>query len=271
MTPPSTTLPTPAEIFDLSGRVALITGGAGHLGGVFARTLAGAGARVALLDLDPARVEARAAELREAGAPPVLALTADVGREDEMAVAITRVGEIFGRLDVLVNNAAAKSANFFAPVRDFPVEEWDDVLRINLTAMFLSVRAAEPLLVAAGKASVVNVASIYGVSAPDQRIYDGVTFNTPAIYSASKAGVVGLTRYLATYYADKGIRCNVITPGGVFAGQPDRFVQHYNARTPLGRMARAEEMGPALLYLASDASSYVTGHNLLVDGGWTAW
>jgi NAD(P)-dependent dehydrogenase (short-subunit alcohol dehydrogenase family) len=267
----ASSLPAPAELFDLSDRVALVTGGAGHLGGIFARVLAGAGARIAIVDVDRAGVDQRVRELDAAGAPAALGVIADVGDEAHIADAIDQVHRAFGRLDILLNNAAAKSPNFFAPVRDFPLEDWDRVMRVNLTAMFLCVRAAESLLVASGKGSIINVSSIYGVSAPDPRIYEGVPFNTPAIYSASKAGVVGLTRYLATSYARSGVRCNAITPGGVFAGQPERFVQQYSARSPLGRMARAEEMGPAVLYLASDASSYVTGHNLRVDGGWTAW
>jgi NAD(P)-dependent dehydrogenase (short-subunit alcohol dehydrogenase family) len=267
----TTTLPSPSELFDLSGRVAVVTGGAGHLGGVFARVLAGAGARIAIVDVDGGSVDRRIQELRAAGAPDVIGVTADVGNEAQVADTIDQVVRAFGRLDVLVNNAATKSSNFFAPLREFPLEDWDHVLRVNLTGMFLCARAAEPLLVASGKGSIINVASIYGVSAPDQRIYDGLAFNTPAIYSASKAGVIGLTKHLATYYAGGVVRCNAVTPGGVFAGQPDRFVQQYSARTPMGRMARSEEIAPAVLYLASDASAYVTGHNLIVDGGWTAW
>jgi NAD(P)-dependent dehydrogenase (short-subunit alcohol dehydrogenase family) len=264
-------LPTPAVLFDLTDRVALITGGAGHLGGIFARVLAGAGARVAVVDVDEARVEERRRALVDAGATGALGITADVGDEQEVARMTDRITAEWGRLDVLVNNAATKTPNFFAPVETFPVADWDEVLRVNLSGMFLCVRALMPLLRASRAASVINVSSIYGVSAPDARIYDGTPFNTPAVYSASKAGVVGLTRYLTTYFAGTNIRCNTITPGGVFAGQPDCFVHAYSARTPLGRMARAEEMGPAVLFLASDASSYVTGHNLLVDGGWTAW
>ena len=263
-------LPLPAQLFDLSGRVALITGGAGHLGGVFARVLAGAGARLGIVDVDRVGVDERVAQLRSAGADAV-GFSADVADEAQVQEAVDRTARNFGRLDILVNNAATKSPNFFSPVREFPLEDWNRVLAVNLTGMFLCARTAEPLLLASGKGSIVNVASIYGVTAPDQRIYDGLPFNTPAIYSASKAGVVGLTRYLATYYAGGAVRCNAVTPGGVFAGQPDRFVQQYAARTPLGRMAKADEIAPAVLYLASDAAAYVTGHNLVVDGGWTAW
>jgi NAD(P)-dependent dehydrogenase (short-subunit alcohol dehydrogenase family) len=194
-----------------------------------------------------------------------------VGSEPDVRALIDRVSLSCGRLDVLVNNAATKTPDFFAPFDRFPRADWDEVMRVNLDGMFQCASAAVPLLQASPAASIVNVTSIYGISAPDQRIYEGVPFNTPAVYSASKAGVVGLTRYLATYYASAGIRCNAITPGGVEAGQPEPFVRAYGARTPLGRMARATEMGPALLFLASDASSYVTGHNLVVDGGWTAW
>lgn len=268
MTPPA--LPTPGELFDLRGRVALITGGAGNLGGVFARALAGAGARVVLVDRDGALAQRRAAELVAAGAEGTLAFDADVGDEARVRDVVAAIARECGGLDILVNNAATRTPNMFSPLEAFPLEEWDLVMRVNLTAMFLCARAAAPLLREKGHGTIVNVASIYGISAPDQRLYEGVAFNTPAIYSASKAGVVGLTRYLATYYAP-GIRCNALTPGGVFANQPAPFPERYAQRTPLGRMARAEEMGAGLLYLASDASSYVTGHNLVVDGGWTAW
>ena len=264
-------LPRPDALFDLKGRVAIITGGAGTLGGVFARVLAGAGAHLVLVDINGEAAMARARDLERAGAEQAIGVAVDLSDEHQIVDAVSRTEAQFGAIDILVNNAAARSPNFFAPLAELPLQEWDQVMRVNLTAMFVMVRAAERLLVASAHASIINISSIYGISAPDPGIYQEVSFNTPSIYSASKAGVIGLTRYLATYYAHTGIRCNAITPGGVFHGQPDPFVARYAARTPLGRMANADELAPALLYLASDASSYVTGHNLVVDGGWTAW
>jgi NAD(P)-dependent dehydrogenase (short-subunit alcohol dehydrogenase family) len=258
-------------MFDLSGREAVITGGAGNLGGVFARALAGAGARVTLLDVDAAALERRFDDLTKAGAKQVDAAVCDLSDAGAIASAFAKIGERAKRLDILVNNAAGKSEHFMSDLEALPLEDWEQVLRVNLTAPFLCVKAAIPLMRAAGRGSIVNIASIYGLVSPDPRIYEGSAIQTPPVYTASKGGIAALTRYVAIYHAKDGIRCNTITPGGVFAGQPERFVSQYSARVPLGRMARAEELRGALLYLASDASSYVTGHNLVVDGGWTAW
>ena len=264
-------LSNPAQLFDLSGREAVITGGAGNLGGVFARALAGAGARVTLLDIDGDALTRRADELKAAGAKYVDVMVGDLSDPTAIASAFAGIGRRAKRLDILVNNAAGKSAHFMSDLEALPLEDWDQVLRVNLTAPFLCTKAAIPLMRAAGRGSIVNIASIYGLVSPDPRIYEGSTIQTPPVYTASKGGIAALTRYVAIYHAKDGIRCNTITPGGVFAGQTDRFVAQYSARVPLGRMAKADELGGALLYLASDASSYVTGHNLVVDGGWTAW
>jgi NAD(P)-dependent dehydrogenase (short-subunit alcohol dehydrogenase family) len=264
------TLPTPDALFDLHGRVAAITGGAGTLAAVFARALAGAGASVTLLDVDRPALDRRVTELRSDGARDVTAITCDLADANAIADAFQQIGRS-GRLDILVNNAAAKSTAFMSDLEALPLADWEQVLRVNLTAPFLCVKAAVPLMRAAGGGAIVNIASIYGLVSPDPRIYEGSALQTPPVYTASKGGILALTRYVAVYHARDNIRCNAITPGGVFAGQADRFVEHYASRTPLGRMARADELGGALLYLASDASSYVTGHNLVVDGGWTAW
>lgn len=265
------TLPGPGELFAMRDRVAAITGGAGNLGGVFARVLAGAGAAVTLLDVDGSALERRIDELKAEGATAVRGVVCDLADPPAIEAAFAGIKKAEGRLDVLVNNAAAKSPRFMSDLEGLPLEDWEGVLRVNLTAPFLCVKAAVPLMRAAGRGSIVNIASIYGVVSPDPRIYQGSPMQTPPVYSASKGGVVALTRYIAVYHARDGIRCNAITPGGVFAGQPDGFVERYVARVPLGRMALPDELACALLYLASDASSYVTGHNLVVDGGWTAW
>jgi len=265
------TLIRPSELFDMTGREAVITGGAGNLGGVFARALAGAGARVTLLDVDRTALTRRVDELKTAGAEHVESIECDLADPEAIAAAFSAVERRAKRLDVLVNNAAAKSPHFMSDLDALPLEDWEKVLRVNLTAPFLCVKAAIPLMRGTGRASIVNIASIYGVVSPDPRIYEGTAIQTPPVYTASKGGIAALTRYVAIYHAKDRIRCNSITPGGVLAGQPDRFVHQYSVRAPLGRMARADELAGALLYLASDASSYVTGHNLVVDGGWTAW
>ncbi len=187
----------------------------------------------------------------------------------------------FGRLDILVNSAALDpkfdrehSDRPAGAFEDFPLEAWNAALAVNLTGSFLCAQAATPPMLAQGGGSIINLCSTYGLVGPDQRIYqrpgEAARFK-PVYYSVTKAGMLGLTRYLATYYGDRGIRVNALTPGGVFNDHDEEFVRNYSARTVLGRMARKDEMNGALLFLASDASSYMTGANLVVDGGWTAW
>ncbi len=197
-----------------------------------------------------------------------------------MAALVTRVVERFGGIDILQNNAASKSndlAKFFAPFEEYSLDEWRKIMSVNLDGMYLVVKHVGEQMVRQGRGgSIIQTASIYGIMGSDKRIYEGSDYlgmqiNNPAVYSASKAGVVGLTRWLATYWADKNIRVNCLVPGGVESGQNDTFKQRYSARIPMGRMARGEEMVGALVYLASDASSYVTGHVLVVDGGLNAW
>lgn len=260
----------PLELCDLSGRVAAITGGGGNLGTVFARVLAGAGAKVALIDIQEGSLSQVATDLRAAGAD-VETIRCDVSDAAAVKACFEAIAARFGRLDVLVNNAAGKSDHFFSDLEGLPLEDWDRVLAINLTGPFLCTKAAIPLLRASGHGSIVNIGSIYGIVSPDPRVYEGTRIQTPPVYMASKGGVLALTRYVAVYHARDGIRCNALSPGGVEAGQERSFIDHYSARAPLGRMARADEMAGAMLYLASDASSYMTGHNLVVDGGWTAY
>jgi Dehydrogenases with different specificities (related to short-chain alcohol dehydrogenases) len=182
-----------------------------------------------------------------------------------------RCGKRFGRIDVLVNGAAGRTPGFFKPFEEYELSDWNAVVAANLTGTFLCCQAVGPQMKKGGGGSIINTSSIYGVVAPDQRIYDGSSINTPAVYSASKAGVIGLTRYLATYWAEDKIRVNTITPGGMFNEQEPEFVRRYESRTPLGRMGRPHELRGAIVFLASEMSSYVTGHNLVVDGGWTTW
>lgn len=262
----------PARLLDLSGKVIAITGGAGMLAGAFARSLCRAGARVALLDRSEEGVTTRVRELTSEGAPDSIAIVVDLTDEAAVDRAFAAITERTSRLDGLVNNAATKSSHFYSRLEALPADEWRQVLDVNLTAMFLCAKAAIPHLRAAGGGTITNIGSIYGLVSPDPRIYDGLSIETPAVYSASKAGVFGLTRYIAAYHAPDGIRCNMVTPGGVSDGtQSEEFVRRYSARVPMARMALANEIAAAVLFLTSDASSYVTGHNLVVDGGLTAW
>ncbi|GAB6052546.1 SDR family oxidoreductase [Magnetospira thiophila] len=261
--------------FRLDGRVALVTGGAGILGQRFCHGLAGAGARVVVADLDHAAARAVAE-----GIPGALALPLDVSDPDSVRETVARAVDHFGAIHLLLNNAATKSRSldaFLAPFEDYSLETWREVMAVNIDGMFLMAQAVgRHMLSRGGGGSIIQTASIYGISAPDQRIYAGSEYlgrpiNTPAVYAASKAAVIGLSQYLATYWAKDGIRVNSLVPGGVDSGQNAAFKAAYAARTPLGRMAEAEEIVGAVLYLASDAASYVTGQTLTVDGGWTAW
>lgn len=263
------------ELFKLSGRTAIVTGGAGILGAHFCKALAAYGANVVVADRDTKSAEKISAAL--AGRP--LAYGIDLTKEEEIVAMVEAVRTLYGRIDILHNNAATKPAalaRFFDPVEVFDMNVWNEVMRVNLDAMFMVAKHVGGTMAQQGRGSIIQTSSIYGIMGPDQRIYKGSEYlghqiNTPAVYSASKAGIVGLTRYLATYWGAKGVRVNTLTPGGVESGQNETFERNYIARVPLGRMAQACEMAGALIFLASDASSYVTGQNIIIDGGLSAW
>jgi len=267
-------------LFDLSGKVAVVTGGAGIMGQHFCAGLAESGASVAVADVRESEAQQVAEELRERYQTPVISVGCDVSDPASVRSMVARVVSEFGAIDILHNNAAAKSDDlgaFFAPFEEYSLDQWREIMSVNIDGMFLVAQAVGKHMVESGKGgSIVQTASIYGVMGPDNRIYEGSFYmgrkiNTPAVYSASKAAVIGLTKYLATYWADKGIRVNTLTPGGTESGQNEEFNRRYSARIPMNRMANAQEMVGALLYLASDASSYVTGQNIIVDGGLNAW
>jgi NAD(P)-dependent dehydrogenase (short-subunit alcohol dehydrogenase family) len=262
--------------FDLGGNVALVTGGAGILGQHFCEGLLNAGAQVAVVDVDGAAAQA-VAERLGAGAA---GFGCDVSQPASVQACVQAVLARFGRIDVLHNNAATKSRDvraFFKPFEDYSLDTWREVMSVNIDGMFLMAQAVgKHMLARGGEGSIIQTSSIYGLVGPDSRIYEGSNYlngpiNTPAVYAASKAAVIGLTRWLATNWAPYGIRVNCLVPGGVSSGQNSVFAANYAERVPLGRMAEADELVPALIYLASAASSYVTGQVLAVDGGWTAW
>lgn len=262
--------------FDLTGEIVVLTGGAGILGSRFARALASRGARVALVDLDPQKLDKTVHSLVQSFPNAIRGYTADITDGHIVSILQKQIRMDLGEVTALVNNAAAKSANFFAPFEQYPLEDWESVMRVNLTGAMLCSQVFGSEMAKRGCGCIVNILSIYGIVAPDQRIYEdslyeGRPINTPAVYSTSKAALWGLTKYLATYWADKGVRVNAITPGGVFSGQNEAFVKRYSERVPMGRMAEGDEMCGALIFLVSRASSYVTGHNLVVDGGLTVW
>ena len=271
------------EKFDLTGRVAIVTGGVGLLGTEFCRTFAEAGATVAVVDLNASASQATADTLTKSGYT-ARAFTTDITKPDSVNTMVESVLSAFGRIDILVNSAAldpkfdpdaVKKGITPGAFEDYPLEQWNAALNVNLTGMFLITQACvRPMLTQNKKGSIINICSTYGLNGPDQRIYikDGerVAFK-PVYYTVTKAGVLGFTKYLAAYYAGTDIRVNALTPGGVFNNHEEYFVKNYSARTIIGRMAKKDEMNGALLFLASDASSYMTGNNVVVDGGWTAW
>ena len=266
--------------FDLSGKVAIVTGSAGLLGSGFCHTLAEAGASVVLADNNPEVNERLAATLTDDSCN-ALAVTTDIADPASVKSLVVQTMQHFKRLDILVNSAALDPK--FDPehqdehagsFENYALDDWNQALNVNLTGMFLVTQAAvRPMLEQKGGV-IINICSTYGLVAPDQRIYQRegqAQVYKPVYYSVTKAGVMGFTRYLAGYYAGKNIRVNALTPGGVYNQHDDEFVEKYAARTMLGRMADRSEMNSALLFLASEASSYMTGANLVVDGGWTAW
>ncbi len=267
--------------FDLTGKTALITGAAGLLGMQFSLALAQAGANVVLADLNEVIAAKNSDELKHLGLSS-MAVAVDVTDPRSTKAMVEKALASFGSLDVLVNSAALDPKFDPANVGDqeenafetYSLESWRQALDVNLTGMFLASQAAVIPMLEQGQGVIVNIASIYGLVGPDQRLYeqaDNTRQFKPVYYSVTKAGVLGFTRYLAAYYAGKNIRVNALTPGGVYNNHDQVFTDQYSARTMLGRMADLDEMNAAMLFLCSEASSYMTGSNLVVDGGWTAW
>lgn len=266
--------------WSLLDKTAVVTGATGILGRRFCAGLAEFGANVVVTDLDQAQTDELAQTLQKQHGVKTLGVACDVSSEKSVIQMVKKVTDQFGEIHVLHNNAAGKSDDldqFFAPFEQYSLDQWRRIMAVNIDGMFLVAREVGRQMTQQAKGgSIIQTASIYGVVAPDQRIYAGSHYlgrqiNTPAVYSASKAAVIGLTRYLATYWADKNIRVNALSPGGVESGQNEAFMRNYSARVPLGRMAQADEMVGALIFLASDVSSYVTGQNFIVDGGLSVW
>jgi NAD(P)-dependent dehydrogenase (short-subunit alcohol dehydrogenase family) len=273
------------ELFDLSGRVAIVTGGAGLLGQQHAAAIAEAGGHVVIADLSAAEAEKAAAEVARSCGVEALGVRADITQKADVEAMVAAAKSRFGRIDILINNAALtvkggsqRAAEYFAPFEEYPLDLWEEALRVNLTGAFLCCQAVGKIMVTQRSGVVLNIASDVGNISPDHRIYEGVVnphtgtpFNTPIGYATTKAGIINFTRYLATYWAEKGIRVNCLSPGGVNTGHDPAFVENVTARIPLGRMAKPDDYKGAVLFLVADASSYMTGANVIVDGGRTAW
>ena len=269
--------------FDLTGRVAIITGGAGLLGEQHARAIAMAGGIPVLVDIQQQQASEKAAALSREYGVPAIGCAADITRQPEIEALRAEILARFGRLDILINNAAnnpkmeAGTEVNFSRLENFPLAQWEADIAVGLTGAFLCSKVFGTYMAGHGGGVIVNVASDLALIAPDQRIYrqpgapEQMQPVKPVTYSVVKSGLVGLTRYLASYWADKNVRVNAISPGGVYNGQPEDFVARLTNLIPLGRMATISEYQGAIVFLCSDASSYMTGSNLVVDGGRSCW
>lgn len=271
--------------YDLTNRICLITGGAGFLGRQFAEAVGEMGALPVLLDVNEAELVKAADQIKSVCGRCEVELV-NVCEEQSIVAAVECVVGRHDRIDVLINNAALTKYGcdkdpdkFFSPFESGSTAVWDAGIKINLTGVMLSCKVVGPIMCKQGKGSIINMGSDVGVISPDQRIYErderagyeGVPFNTPAFYSVSKAGVIHLTKHLATLWASKGVRVNCFSPAGVYRDHDSGFLAKLVERIPMGRMGAVNEYKGAIAFLASDASSFMTGHNLVMDGGRTIW
>jgi NAD(P)-dependent dehydrogenase (short-subunit alcohol dehydrogenase family) len=283
------------DAFDLTGRVAIITGGAGLLGVKHAEAIAEAGGRPVLADIDAGRAASAARIISEKYGVDCIGAMADITSRASIEALLQTVLDRFGRIDILINNAAnnpkVEKASVHVPAEqvpsgqaqewsrfeNFPLPVWERDLMVGLTGAFLCCQVIGAEMAGRGGGVILNIASDLAVIAPDQRIYrkPGLPEEQqpvkPVTYSVVKSGLLGLTRYLSTYWAGQNVRVNALSPGGVYNGQPDEFVQKLTSLIPMGRMAHSDEYKGAVLFLVSDASSYMTGGNLVIEGGRTVW
>lgn len=254
------------ELFRLDGRVALVTGGAGIYGIHITRALAEVGAKVVVASRNADQCEKVAVAMRDQGLE-VSGATLDLGSSDSISQLREHIVSTHGKLDILFNNAVARAGGDPSTVTE---DDWVSAMEINSTGFFMASKIFGEQMIEQRSGVMVNIASIYGVVGPNFNIYEGTDITSPANYAFAKGGMVNFTRYAASYYGRFGIRVNCISPGGFQTDQPDVFIANYAKQTPLGRMATDDDIKGAAVFLASDASAYITGHNLMVDGGWTA-
>jgi len=269
------------ELFSLEGYIAVVTGGMGQLSIEYSCALIERGARVAIFDIANVPKTNDKRFLKGLDGQQISPFTVDVTKREEIVSATQKVVKSFGVPNILINNAALDSPpdappEEVGPFEEFPESSFDKIMNVNVKGTFLCCQVIGKIMAEKERGSIINISSIYGLLSPRQDIYDfrrktGETFFKPAAYSVSKSAVLNMTRYLATYWAKKNVRVNTLTLGGVFNNQPDEFLEQYCKHVPLGRMADAREYVGAVVFLASEASSYITGSNLIIDGGWTAW
>lgn len=269
------------NLFSVQDKVVVVTGGLGQLGRQFSKTLLESGAKVAVLDIncDEARIHERFGITENQ--QNLLFISADITQRQSVEQALAQINATWGTPYGLINNAGLDSppnapAAENGPFESYPSDSWDRVMAVNVKGVLHCCQVFGGEMAAAGRGSIINICSIYGLVSPDQRIYEyrrtaDSTFYKPVAYSASKSALLNLTRYLATYWAKQQVRVNTLTFGGVFNGQDQEFLHGYCAHVPLGRMACEDEYNGAIVFLLSDAASYMTGSNMIIDGGWTAW
>jgi NAD(P)-dependent dehydrogenase (short-subunit alcohol dehydrogenase family) len=266
------------ELFSLKNKVAIVTGALGLIGKNHCYALAEAGANIVVCDLDENKCKKFAISLPSKS----IGVCVDITKKSSVENLKSKALKEFGKIDILVNNGAIndmfenpKTASEFSMFENYPIDMWQKSIDVNLTGTFLCSQIIGSELAKAGKGSIINIASTYGMVGPDQSIYkkpDGTQsfYKSPA-YPATKGAIINFTRFLAAYWGNKGVRVNTLSPGGVENNQDEYFINNYSAKTMLGSMAAPDDYKGAIVFLASDASSYMTGTNLVVDGGWTAW
>ncbi|QNM86267.1 SDR family oxidoreductase [Polaribacter pectinis] len=260
------------NLFDLSGKIALVTGGAGLLGSEHAIALASHGAKVYLADINEEKCQDKAAKI---DFDEIYPIKLDVTSKENWQEVVSKIVEKEGSLDILVNNAgytnSTKTSAFDKTFENFSLDDWNSIMNVNLTGTFLGCQTVGNQMIKQKKGSIINIASLYGVVSPNHKMYPGTGIVQPVAYTVSKHGVVALTKYVATWLAEKGVRVNSLTPGGIFDGHDGLFLERFKNLNPIGRMSDKSELRGGIVYLASDASSHMIGHNLVIDGGWTAW
>lgn len=259
------------EKFSLEGKVVIISGGMGLIGRAFTEACAQYGASVVVADIEKMKPEEYSEKLSQRYPYKILGVPADAGKRKDVEALKKKTLEKFGRIDGLVNCHQNKTAKFFAKFEEYEDNDWDAVVETNLKGTYLTCQIIGSYMAEQGSGSIINMPSTYSVVAPNQNLYKGTSLGCPAAYSASKGGVMALSQYLSTYWADKGVRVNQITPHGVWNNHEERFEENFSNFSPMKRMSYNHEVAGALIFLLSEASSYVTGDNIRVDGGWTAW
>lgn len=256
----------------MDDRVIVVNGGAGRIGSQMCLALADAGAKVVVLDLDLKRAQFVVQQIRDELKAEAMAISVDSTDRESLNVALRSILEQYGAPSGLINATQYRGTGFYgSDPADHPLEAWNEVFKVNVTGVLLACQVFGKAMIAVGGGSIVNLSSTYGVVSADPRIYGDSGVNSPISYAGSKSAILNMTRYLAVHWREQNIRVNCLVPGGVFDNQSEEFVENYSSRTPLGRMARADEYQGAAIFMLSNASSYMTGATVTVDGGWTAW